>query len=185
MSSEEARSSVCVEDHVMTEKKRREKLNQQFVELLGLIPGLKKIDKASLIGDAINYIRELEEKLKTLEDKKRASSNSVKSWNSRPSPNENLTENSSSKSLPEIEVKMVGKNVLVKLHCLAGKGVLAKMLAEIEELHLVLRGVSSMPFTSSSLCVTVTAQFEEGYYMTVNELLKRLSTAFIYFLYED
>ncbi|KAH7673648.1 Myc-type basic helix-loop-helix (bHLH) domain-containing protein [Dioscorea alata] len=168
MASEGERSLVCVDNHLMAERKRREKLNQRFIELSGLIPGLKKLDKASLIEDAINYIKELEKKL----NMKRTSSNSANYQN----------ESLSRKTSPNIEVNMIEKNVLVKVHCEAGKGVLAKMLEEIEKLHLVLSAVSTLPFTASCICVTVTAKFEEGYSMNVNELMKKLSSSFINFL---
>ncbi|RZS25370.1 hypothetical protein BHM03_00058558 [Ensete ventricosum] len=71
-----SRPPSCAQDHVIAERRRRERLNQQFLELSTIIPGLKKFshfivqtDKVSLLGDAINYIRQLEEKVKTLEEK--------------------------------------------------------------------------------------------------------------------
>ena len=33
----------CVQDHVMAERKRREKINRRFIELSTVIPGLKKV----------------------------------------------------------------------------------------------------------------------------------------------
>ncbi|KAG6409082.1 hypothetical protein SASPL_132114 [Salvia splendens] len=57
--------------HSLAEKKRREKLSQRFVALSALIPGLKKMDKASILGDAIEHMKGLEERVKGLEERAR------------------------------------------------------------------------------------------------------------------
>ncbi|KAJ8900674.1 hypothetical protein K2173_025451 [Erythroxylum novogranatense] len=54
-------------NHVEAERQRREKLNQRFYALRAVVPNISKMDKASLLGDAIAYINELQEKLKVME----------------------------------------------------------------------------------------------------------------------
>ncbi|KAK8472471.1 hypothetical protein PHAVU_002G216700 [Phaseolus vulgaris] len=57
-------------DHIIAERKRREKLSQRFIALSALVPGLQKTDKASILGDAINYLKQLQEKVKALEEER-------------------------------------------------------------------------------------------------------------------
>nr|QSL67656.1 GLABRA 3 [Aristolochia fimbriata] len=54
-------------NHVLSERKRREKLNEKFLILQSLIPSISKIDKASVLGDTIEYLRELERRVEELE----------------------------------------------------------------------------------------------------------------------
>ncbi|KEH31430.1 putative transcription factor bHLH family [Medicago truncatula] len=60
--------------HFATEKQRREQLNGKYKILRDLIPSPTKTDRASVVGDAIEYIRELirtVNELKLLVEKKR------------------------------------------------------------------------------------------------------------------
>ncbi|KEH26197.1 helix loop helix DNA-binding domain protein [Medicago truncatula] len=56
------------QDHIMAERKRREKLTQNFIALAALVPNLKKVDKYSVLVDTIKYLKELKKRLKVLEE---------------------------------------------------------------------------------------------------------------------
>lgn len=53
--------------HVEAERQRREKLNRRFCELRAAVPTVSRMDKASLLADAVDYIAELRRRVERLE----------------------------------------------------------------------------------------------------------------------
>nr|ATI97636.1 TT8 [Lotus sessilifolius] len=58
-------------NHVLAERRRREKLNQRFIILRSLVPFVTKMDKASILGDTIEYVKQLRRKIQDLEARNR------------------------------------------------------------------------------------------------------------------
>ncbi|KAI3448209.1 hypothetical protein Pfo_004874 [Paulownia fortunei] len=175
------------QDHIIAERKRREKLSQRFIALSALIPGLKKMDKASVLGDAVKYLKQLQEKVKILEEqtKKRSmesvvfvkkyelcadgeNSSSDESFSSGPIVTE---------PLPEIQARFCNKDVLIIIHCEKRKGILEKAVAEIEKQHLSVVNSCVMTFGDSTLNITLLAQKDEEFAMNMKELVKNLHGA--------
>ncbi|PIN05635.1 hypothetical protein CDL12_21823 [Handroanthus impetiginosus] len=59
-------------NHVLSERKRREKINERFLILGSLVPSGGKVDKVSVLDQTIEYLRELERKVAELESFKEA-----------------------------------------------------------------------------------------------------------------
>lgn len=183
-------------EHIIAERKRREKLNQRFIALSAIVPGLKKMDKTSVLSDAIKYLKQLQERVKSLEEqaaRKTVESALVRVKKSHLCDNDDDSYSSCScdddddsdgrpsgaeSALPEIEAKISDSTILVKIHCEKHKGVLVKALSEIEQIHLSVVNTSVMLFTSSSLDITVMAQIEDEFDMTAKDVVEKLSSAF-------
>ncbi|GER43288.1 basic helix-loop-helix (bHLH) DNA-bindingsuperfamily protein [Striga asiatica] len=188
-----ANGSRLPQDHIMAERKRREKLSQRFITLATLVPGLKKMDKASVLGDAINHIKQLQEKVKALEEQTRKKSTIesmvlVRKYEvtcAAHSSSENSTTDeqsissgpTSTESFPEIEARFCDRDVLISIHCEKRKGVLEKTVAEIEKLHLSVVNSSIMSFGDSALNITVVAQKDDESDMSMKDLVKNLRDA--------
>uniref|UniRef100_A0ACD5V429 Uncharacterized protein n=1 Tax=Avena sativa TaxID=4498 RepID=A0ACD5V429_AVESA len=56
-----------VKGHVMSERRRREKLNEMFLILKSMVPSIHKVDKASILAETIAYLKELEQRVEELE----------------------------------------------------------------------------------------------------------------------
>ncbi|CAL5004908.1 unnamed protein product [Urochloa decumbens] len=61
------RSDGPVLTHVEAERLRRDRLNRRFCELRAAVPTVSRMDKASLLSDAANYIAELRGRVTQLE----------------------------------------------------------------------------------------------------------------------
>ncbi|CAK7330325.1 unnamed protein product [Dovyalis caffra] len=179
------------QDHIIAERKRREKLSQRFIALSAVVPGLKKMDKASVLGDAIKYLKQLQEKVKILEEQtKRKTMESVvivkKSHIYVDEGDDNSYSDESKgpihETLPEMEARFCDKHVLIRIHCEKRKGVLEKTVAEIEKLHLTVINSSVLAFGTSALHVTIIAQMDIDFNMSVKDLVKTLRSAFQYFM---
>lgn len=186
-----AKTSGHSQDHIMAERKRRERLSQRFIALSALIPGLKKMDKASVLDDAIKYVKKLREKLNMLEQQTpKDTVQSVVYVNKSPLSSEDgktsSAANSSKASVddrlglltPEIEARIVGRNVLVRIHCQKKKGLLVKCLSEIEKLQLTVVNASILSFSETALDLTLSAQMEEGCGLTITDIVKNLEALF-------
>ncbi|XP_042512363.1 transcription factor MYC2-like [Macadamia integrifolia] len=134
-------------NHVEAERQRREKLNQRFYALRAVVPNVSKMDKASLLGDAIAYIEELKKKFKTAESDKEVLQTQVdtlkKELASKPGPvmpvTDNDRKNSSQGSKPsdmEIEVKILGREAMIQIQCNKKNHPAARLMAALKELDL-------------------------------------------------
>ncbi|XVF73014.1 hypothetical protein PTKIN_Ptkin12aG0167600 [Pterospermum kingtungense] len=100
-------------NHVEAERQRREKLNQRFYALRAVVPNISKMDKASLLGDAIAYINELQAKLKVMEAE-REKFGSTSRESAALDPNQNAENHFRA---PDIDVQAVHDEVVVTVSC--------------------------------------------------------------------
>ncbi|XP_022136754.1 transcription factor bHLH18-like isoform X4 [Momordica charantia] len=159
-------TTAHAQDHVLAERKRREKLSQRFIALSALLPGLKKMDKASVLGDAIKYIKQVEERVRVLEEKaKKRSIESAILVNKSHLYNdcdEEISRFSDQKQLPEIEARISDdkNNVLVRIHCEKNEGLFAKLLGEMEKMNLTIVNANFFPFGTSTQYMVLVAQID-------------------------
>ncbi|KAI3423142.1 BHLH domain-containing protein [Psidium guajava] len=185
-----SRTPVRSQDHVLAERKRREKLSECFIALAALIPNLKKMDKATVLEDAVKYLKELQQRVKMLEEEVAAktveSAAVVKKFHLAPADGMRSSSDESScsrsdqqLSLPEIEVRVSGKCILLKIHCERRSGFISKMTGEIEKLKLTVVNSCFLSFGSSTLDVTVLAQMDVGFSLKMGDLVRILRQALL------
>ena len=136
------------------------------------------MDKATILSDAAKYVKELQQRLKALEE---AAAGSIRS-KAPPPEDENVgsgspTSASSSSgppALPEIEARFSERSVMVRIHCGGGKGVAAAAVAVVEGLGLTIVHANVMPFSACTITITITAEaspFSSSYFLPVFVLL--------------
>ncbi|KAL3506386.1 hypothetical protein ACH5RR_031768 [Cinchona calisaya] len=154
--------------HIAVERNRRKQMNEHLRVLRSLMPGsyVQRGDQASIIGGAIEFVRELEQLLQSLESQKRrrlygdgtprpigdSSSLAIQQPEQPFFPSMPLLSNdqmqlveleteetAESKSyLADVEVKLIGFDALIKILSRRRPGLLIKTIAALEDLQLVI-----------------------------------------------
>ncbi|XP_027108559.1 transcription factor bHLH14-like [Coffea arabica] len=152
-------------NHVEAERQRREKLNHRFYALRSVVPNVSRMDKASLLSDAVAYIKELkgkvdelESQLKRIEGNKKSVKIEVADSNGNTTDNHSTTTASSSvpvdqritipkskkscsggggmSSNVQVEVKMVGTDAMVRVQSDSSGYPTARLMDAIRDLEL-------------------------------------------------
>ncbi|XP_028766452.1 transcription factor bHLH25-like [Neltuma alba] len=193
-----SRSSSDSLNHIMSERKRRQELTEKFIALSATIPGLKKIDKSSVLSEAINHMKKLKERVRELEEENKKISGELllsmsglkKSSLLNSSSEDHHQDTISSETvsfddcfrmneaLPEVEARVLHNQVLIRIHCEKQKCVLLNILAYLRSLHFSITSTSVLTFGNSALDITIIAEVEE-HKTTVKELVKKLRSALL------
>ncbi|XP_022973733.1 transcription factor MUTE [Cucurbita maxima] len=144
--------------HIAVERNRRRQMNEHLRVLRTLTPCfyIKRGDQASIIGGVIEFIKELHQVLQSLESNKRRR----KSVSPSPSPRplvavadgfENGVDVGAccNSSVADVEAKISGSNVLLKIISRRIPGQLSKMISVLERLsfEVLHLNISSMDDT--------------------------------------
>lgn len=140
-------------NHVEAERQRRERLNNRFYALRSVVPNVSRMDKASLLADAVCYINELKAKVNELESQVRASSQKKSSKRVKVESGETTLDDQStitsavdqtrpkvrtSSSLVsniDVEVKIVGSDAMIRVQSTNANYPTAKLMNALRDME--------------------------------------------------
>ncbi|KAL6505109.1 hypothetical protein OROGR_024926 [Orobanche gracilis] len=152
--------------HILSERRRRQKLNERFLILRSLVPFVTKMDKASILGDTIEYLKHMRKKIQELEDEKASTTNVRNSSNPKEqmrgwttwgrgkmrkmrvvgeggSEMEKGVESRPGDGAGKVEVSIIGIDALVEIQCVQKEGLLLKLMQVLGELGIEVATVHS------------------------------------------
>ncbi|XP_027174616.1 transcription factor bHLH25-like [Coffea eugenioides] len=180
ISSLAARNLQC-KKNLLADKRRREILNKQFLALAALLPGLTKTDKISVMRESVKYINQLRKEHNKLKEHNPNQAVVVKKSGVFEEQNGcSIHERSSvcnQEQLPEIEVRMYEKNILLTIRCQKDKLVLSNIHAEIAKLNLTVISCDIMSFAGVTYEIIILAEMDTDFSLREKCLVKRLRSA--------
>ncbi|KAM1406192.1 hypothetical protein ACFX2F_000936 [Malus domestica] len=139
-------------NHVEAERQRREKLNHRFYALRAVVPNVSRMDKASLLSDAVLYINELKSKVDELESQVQRESKKVKVETGDNLDNQSTTTsveqtrppNSSASGSTgfEMEVKIVGSDAMIRVQSANVNYPSARLMAALRDFEFEIHHAS-------------------------------------------
>ncbi|XP_027351384.1 transcription factor bHLH18-like [Abrus precatorius] len=179
--TKKTRNSSGTQVHILAERKRRQELTRSIIALSTIIPSLKKTDKANVLREAVNYVKQLQERVKELENqsKKECVDSIILIKKTQLCINDEATLscdgcNGCIVELPEVEAMVLEREVLIGIHCEKQKHSFLKILSLLSNLHLSITSTSILPFGTSTAKITIVAQMDDGYNMTIDDLVRTL-----------
>ncbi|KAJ8573070.1 hypothetical protein K7X08_009581 [Anisodus acutangulus] len=140
-------SNMAALNHVEAERQRREKLNRRFYALRSVVPNVSKMDKASLLSDAVSYINKLKTKVDELEAqlnidhsisrKQKIITESSSADNQRTTTSaDDQVIGANSTAEPEVEVKIVGPDAMIRVQSENVDYPSAKLMVALQHLQM-------------------------------------------------
>ncbi|CAN6458828.1 unnamed protein product [Victoria cruziana] len=122
--------------NLMAERRRRKRLNDRLSMLRSVVPRISKMDRTSILGDTIDYTKELLARIKSLQEEVDLSEDSSNHLNlltffKQLEQNQGLVRNT-----PRFDVERKGADTRIDVCCAAKPGLLLSTVGTIEALGL-------------------------------------------------
>ncbi|KAI3971697.1 hypothetical protein MKW92_022038 [Papaver armeniacum] len=132
--------------NLMAERRRRKRLNDRLSMLRSVVPKISKMDRTSIVGDTIEYMKELIEKIKNLQNETQVGSDQLSLMGifKDLKPNEMINS-------PKFDVERRRNDTRVEICCAGKPGLLLSTVTAIETLGLEIQQCVISSFNDFSM----------------------------------
>ncbi|PWA55232.1 Myc-type, basic helix-loop-helix (bHLH) domain-containing protein [Artemisia annua] len=117
--------------NLMAERRRRKRLNDRLSMLRSIVPRISKMDRTSILGDTIEYMKDLMEKIRSLKEQDTGLDSS--------GLNELKVNQTQERNSPKFEVERRNIDTRIQICCAPKPGLLFSTVNTIESLGLDIR----------------------------------------------
>nr|UYZ96440.1 HLH113 [Artemisia annua] len=136
--------------NLMAERRRRKRLNDRLSMLRSIVPKISKMDRTSILGDTIDYMKELLEKIQDLKEQEAESD--VDQLKLEGSFREfNMNESQVIRNPPKFDVERGNINTRIQVSCSTKPGLLLSTIDTLEALGLDIQQCVISSFNEFSL----------------------------------
>lgn len=158
--------------NLMAERRRRKRLNDRLSMLRSVVPKISKMDRTSILGDTIDYMKELVERIKRLQEEIDVGGSNqlnVMSIFKDEKPNDVLVRNS-----PKFDVERRNLDTRVEICCAGKPGLLLSTVTTLEALGLEVQQCVISCFNDFSLQASCSEEMEQRTLISSEEIKQAL-----------
>ncbi|XP_068316001.1 transcription factor bHLH93-like [Pyrus communis] len=157
--------------NLMAERRRRKRLNDRLSMLRSIVPKISKMDRTSILGDTIDYMKELLERINNLQQEIEADPDqlNVMSLFKDIKPNEMLVRNS-----PKFDVQRRNVDTKIDICCTGKPGLLLSTVSTLEALGLQIQQCVISCFNEFAMQASCSEDFDQRTMVTSEDIKQAL-----------
>ncbi|XP_008791955.3 transcription factor bHLH93-like [Phoenix dactylifera] len=163
--------------NLMAERRRRKRLNDRLSLLRSIVPKISKMDRTSILGDTIDYVKELLERIKSLQEEIKVGQDQLNLLDTLHgvNPNEMLPRIS-----PKFHVERREGDTRIEISCTAKPGLLLSSVYTLEALGLEIQQCVASCFSDFGMQASCSEDKEQRAFISSEEIEQALFRTAVY-----